>query len=99
VPEQKPIAVAEKMKPASAYTKPAWVNRIDFLGNETGKSTVMIGTTHPVNYDLVEVTDKLLRIKLFNTKIPKYRRRLLQACCEKHLNSCHRTARKGSLHS
>jgi len=77
VPEQKPIAVAEKMKPASAYTKPAWVNRIDFLGNETGKSTVMIGTTHPVNYDLVEVTDKLLRIKLFNTKIPKYRRRPL----------------------
>ncbi|MBW1821493.1 MAG: AMIN domain-containing protein [Deltaproteobacteria bacterium] len=77
VPEEKPVAVAEKIKPASAYTKPAWVNRIDFLGKETGKSTVMIGTTHPVNYDLVEVTDKLLRIKLFNTKIPKYRRRPL----------------------
>jgi len=77
VPEEKPVAVAEKMKPASAYTKPAWVNRIDFLGKETGKSTVMIGTTHPVNYDLVEMTDKLLRIKLFNTKIPKYRRRPL----------------------
>jgi type IV pilus assembly protein PilQ len=77
VPEEKPVAVAEKMKPASAYTKPAWVNRIDFLGKETGKSTVIIGTTHPVNYDLVEVADKLLRIKLFNTKIPKYRRRPL----------------------
>jgi len=77
VPIKKPVAVAEKMKPASAYTKPAWVNRIDFLGKETGKSTVMIGTTHPVNYDLVEVADKLLRIKLFNTKIPKYRRRPL----------------------
>jgi len=77
VPEEKPVAVAEKMKPASAYTKPAWVNRIDFLGKETGKSTVMIGTTHPVNYDLVEVADKLLSIKLFNTKIPKYRRRPL----------------------
>ncbi len=76
VPEEKPVAV-EKMKPASAYTKPAWVNRVDFLGKETGKSTVIIGTTHPVNYDLVEVTDKLLRIKLFNTKLPKYRRRPL----------------------
>jgi len=77
VPEEKPVAAAEKMKPASAYTKPAWVNRIDFLGKETGKSTVIIGTTHPVNYDLVEVTDKLLSIKLFNTKLPKYRNRPL----------------------
>jgi len=77
VPEEKPVAAAEKMKPASTYTKPAWVNRIDFLSKETGKSTVIIGTTHPVNYDLVDVTDKLLRIKLFNTKLPKYRRRPL----------------------
>ena len=75
--EEKPVAAAEKMKPASAYTKPAWVNRIDFLGKETGKSTVMIGTTHPVNYELVEVADKLLRIQLFNTKLPKYRKRPL----------------------
>ncbi|MBW2590774.1 MAG: AMIN domain-containing protein, partial [Deltaproteobacteria bacterium] len=77
VPEEKPVAAVEIMKPASAYTKPAWVNRIDFIGKETGKSTVMIGTTHPVNYDLVEVADKLLRIQLFNTKLPKYRRRPL----------------------
>jgi type IV pilus assembly protein PilQ len=77
VSKEKSITAAEKMKPASAYTKPAWVNRIDFLGKETGKSTVIIGTTHPVNYDLVEVADKLLRIKLFNTKLPKYRRRPL----------------------
>ena len=74
--EVKPVA-AEKMKPASAYTKPAWVNRIDFIGKETGKSTVIIGTTHPVDYDINEVEDKLLRIKLFNTKLPKYRRRPL----------------------
>ena len=77
VPKEKPAAVAEKMKPASEYTKPAWVNRIDFLGKETGKSTILIGTTHPVNYDLVEVADKLIRIKLLNTKLPKYRRRPL----------------------
>jgi type IV pilus assembly protein PilQ len=77
VPEEKPVVAIEKMKPASAYTKPAWVNRIDFLGKETGKSTVIIGTTHPVNYDLVEVADKLLSIKLLNTKLPKYRRRPL----------------------
>jgi len=77
VPEEKPVASPEKIKPASAYTKPAYVNRIDFLSKETGKSAVIIGTTHPVNYDLVEVTDKLLRINLFNTKLPKYRRRPL----------------------
>jgi type IV pilus assembly protein PilQ len=77
VPEEKPVAAAEIIKPASAYTKPAWVNRIDFIGKETGKSTVIIGTTHPVNYDLVEVADKLLSIQLFNTKLPKYRKRPL----------------------
>ncbi|MCP4371019.1 MAG: AMIN domain-containing protein, partial [Deltaproteobacteria bacterium] len=77
VPEEKPVATADKMKPASAYTKTAWVNRIDFLAKEAGKSTVIIGTTHPVNYDMNEVADKLLRIKLFNTKLPKYRRRPL----------------------
>jgi len=77
VPEEKPVATTDKMKPASAYTKTAWVNRIDFLAKEAGKSTVIIGTTHPVNYDMNEVADKLLRIKLFNTKLPKYRRRPL----------------------
>jgi type IV pilus assembly protein PilQ len=77
IPEEKPVVAIEKMKPAAAYTKPAWVNRIDFLGKETGKSTIIIGTTHPVSYDLVEVADKLLSIKLLNTKLPKYRRRPL----------------------
>ena len=77
VPEEKPAPMADKMKPASAYTKTAWVNRIDFLAKEAGKSTVIIGTTHPVNYDMNEIADKLIRIKLFNTKLPKYRRRPL----------------------
>ncbi|MBT8357230.1 MAG: type IV pilus secretin PilQ, partial [Deltaproteobacteria bacterium] len=77
VPEEKPVTPVEKIRPASAYTKPAWVNRVDFLAKESGKSTVIIGTTHPVDYDMNEVADKLLRIKLFNTKLPKYRRRPL----------------------
>ncbi|MBT8351535.1 MAG: AMIN domain-containing protein, partial [Deltaproteobacteria bacterium] len=77
VPEETPVPKVNKMEPASAYTKPAWVNRVDFLAKESGKSTVIIGTTHPVDYDMNEVADKLLRIKLFNTKLPKYRRRPL----------------------
>ena len=32
--------------------KPAWVNRIDFSSEEAGKSSLIIGTTIPIQYDL-----------------------------------------------
>jgi len=58
-------------------TEPAWINRIDFTSGEAGKSTVIIGTTHPVAHDLVKVGDRQLRLKLFNTRLPAYRQRPL----------------------
>ena len=56
---------------------PAWINRIDFRSDEAGKSTVIVGTTRPVEYDVVEVSSRLLQLKLSNTKLPKYRNRPL----------------------
>ncbi len=57
--------------------KRAWVNRIDFHSDNDGSSTIIIGTTHPINYDVSKKDDKELKVALFNTRIPKYRRRPL----------------------
>ncbi|MFQ5484408.1 MAG: type IV pilus secretin PilQ [Desulfobacterales bacterium] len=61
----------------SKVEEPAWVNRVDFLSEEAGKSTVIIGTTLPVKYDIKKSDPKRLTLTLFNTKLPDYRRRPL----------------------
>ena len=63
--------------PAAKPDGPAWVNRIDFSSESAGKSTLIIGTTTPIMYDLKKVNDKLLTLVLLNTSIPKYRQRPL----------------------
>ena len=55
----------------------AWVNRIDFSSEEAGKSSLIIGTTVPIKYDLKKVGAKRLQLKLFNTSLPEYRKRAL----------------------
>ena len=56
------------------YTKPAWVNRIDFLTGEKGKSSIVIGTSHPVEYKDKKKDDKTLHFRLVNAKLPKSRK-------------------------
>ena len=53
------------------------VNRIDFSAEGSGRSTVIIGTTKPVQYDVRKVTDTQLKIDLYNTDIPEYHQRQL----------------------
>ena len=55
----------------------AWVNKIDFLSESDGKSTVVVGTTHPVNYNMKKVSPQKIELHLLNTKIPSYRQRPL----------------------
>jgi type IV pilus assembly protein PilQ len=69
-PAAPPAAVADT-------EKSAWINRIDFRSEEAGKSSIIIGTTRPVQYDLTGKADKLLQLVLYNTKLPKYRDRPL----------------------
>jgi type IV pilus assembly protein PilQ len=57
--------------------QPAWVNRIDFSSEEAGKSSLIIGTTVPIQYDLQKAAAKRLHLKLFNTRLPDYRKRAL----------------------
>ena len=78
--QEKLIANATANKTAEPQIKkytPAWINRIDFSSEEGGKSTIIIGTTTPVKYDLKKIDDKKLLLNLYNTKLPEYRRRPL----------------------
>ncbi|MGD9239047.1 MAG: type IV pilus secretin PilQ, partial [Desulfobacterales bacterium] len=79
--KEKPI-VAQKATESKAVVplksgQPAWVNRIDFSSEEAGKSSLIIGTTVPIQYDLQKVSGKRLHLKLINTSLPDYRKRAL----------------------
>jgi type IV pilus assembly protein PilQ len=67
---------AEKTQP-DRDDNPAWLNRIDFASKEAGKSTIIIGTTRPVEYQLTKIDDKRLLLKLLDTNLPEYRKRAL----------------------
>ena len=55
----------------------AWVNKIDFLSEAEGKSTLVVGTTHAVDYRLVKTGPRKIQLRLLNTRIPSYRQRPL----------------------
>ena len=79
--KEKPI-VAQKATESKAVVplksgQPAWVNRIDFSSEEAGKSSLIIGTTVPIRYDLQKASGKRLHLKLINTSLPDYRKRAL----------------------
>jgi len=59
---------------SGSVEKPAWVNRIDFSSEETGKSTIIIGTTRPVEYSIKKASPRLLQLRLLNTRLPDYRK-------------------------
>ena len=68
-PVEKPIEKKEEKA-----KKPAWVNRIDFYSEAAGKSTIIIGTTRPVEYRIKKASPQLLQLKLLNTRLPDYRK-------------------------
>jgi type IV pilus assembly protein PilQ len=51
------------------------VNRIDFLGEKDGRSTLSIETTSPVDYNIQKVSDKLLELRLMKANIAEFRQR------------------------
>ncbi|MCF8050972.1 MAG: type IV pilus secretin PilQ [Desulfobacterales bacterium] len=74
---------AAAAEPAAALTqtavdgKPAWVNRVDFSSEESGSSTVIVGTTRPVRYDIEKIENRRVMLKLYNTRLPSYQKRPL----------------------
>jgi type IV pilus assembly protein PilQ len=63
--------------PVNPEVQTVWLNKLEFTSVEEGASLVSIGTTHPVRYDMERLSDRKLQLKLFNTRIPKYRKRPL----------------------
>ncbi|MBE9581501.1 MAG: type IV pilus secretin PilQ [Proteobacteria bacterium] len=80
-PETREMARAETPVEAQdtseGNNKAAWVNQIDFQMLEDGKSRVTVGTTRKIRYETQKPSDKRLLLKLFNTRIPDFRRRPL----------------------
>ena len=85
-PEPPPVAPApaeqeaEPAAPAVAVKrsgKPAMVNRIDFMEEMDGRSAIEIGTTRPVDYEMLTISGNQLCLKLDNTDILGYRQRPL----------------------
>jgi len=78
-------AAASEMAPQATTTAPAvtvpattaWVNKIDFLSESEGRSTLVLGTTHAVNYQVNKVSPRKIEVELLNTRIPAYRQRAL----------------------
>jgi type IV pilus assembly protein PilQ len=54
-----------------------WVNRIDFLGEEGGRSTLSIETTAKIDYNIQKISDTRLELRLMNAKIAEFRQRPL----------------------
>ncbi len=68
---------SSKGNPSPKYVQPAWVNKIDFSSEESGKSTLSVGTTRPVEYNIKKISDNLLHLQLKNTNISASRKRPL----------------------
>jgi type IV pilus assembly protein PilQ len=63
--------------PRGAAASPASVTGIDFTGEEAGKSTLAIQTSRPVQYQVRETGNRGLEVRLFNTRLPRDKRRPL----------------------
>jgi len=85
---EQPAATDQKMLTAQPETREivqpemeknsvAWINRIDFSSETAGQSTIIIGTTTPVKYDVKKINDKKLLLNLYPSKLPDYRQRPL----------------------
>lgn len=65
-----PAPAPAKFEPVAGGAT-AWVNRVEFVSEDVGKSAVIIGTTRPVQYDLVKTSDRRVSLKLMNTHVPE----------------------------
>jgi type IV pilus assembly protein PilQ len=65
---------SSKKSTTKKSTDAAWVNRIDFSSEKKGKSTVIIGTTKPVQYRMEKVSPTAVQLRLYHTHISDFRK-------------------------
>ncbi len=68
------VAAATFAQAPESDRGPAVIQQIDFTCQESGKSAILIGTSHPVAYRIDKVADRTLKLRLFNTRLPEFRR-------------------------
>ena len=68
-----PVASSKKGA-SSKSTGVAWVNRIDFSSDKNGKSSVIVGTTKPVEYRMEKVSPTAVQLRLYHTNISDFRK-------------------------
>ncbi|MEW6077688.1 MAG: type IV pilus secretin PilQ [Thermodesulfobacteriota bacterium] len=71
-----PVAAKAASVSSESYGRTALVNRIDFI-DEQGKSTVSIGTTRPVEFELTRTGANKVRLTLQGADILSFRQRPL----------------------
>lgn len=71
------VETAPEGEISEVRAKPSWINRIEFSSEEKGKSSVLIGTTHPIDFEVTKADEKQVQLTLVNAKLPKYRQRPL----------------------
>jgi type IV pilus assembly protein PilQ len=72
-----PAPAAPRPRAESASGAPAQINRMEFAGEEDTASTLLIGTTRPVPYEIAKEGDTRVTVKLFNTSVPPHHLRPL----------------------
>lgn len=77
LPEGQLAATASAASEAETAEQPVWLNKIEFSSQEEGASSVLIGTTEPVTFEMEEVGPRDLRLKLYQTRVPEHRKRPL----------------------
>ncbi len=71
--------ISEQSEGDADYTKPAYVNQIELLKEDTGKTAVVLETSRPVRYEVRRTDNKKLEFRLFNTEIPEDLQRSISA--------------------
>jgi len=76
--EEIPVSVEnkglEKRVISNTNKEPAVINRIDFSTQESGKSMIIVGTDLPAEFDIQKIAAKTLKIRVYNSRLPEYRR-------------------------
>jgi type IV pilus assembly protein PilQ len=63
--------------PIAPSGKAVWVNKVDFVSEENGKSTLVVGTTAAVDYRITKTAPQRIELRLLDTSIPSYHQRPL----------------------
>ncbi len=72
---QQKAGSGEDAQPVVVPDKTATMTNIEFNTMEDGKSDIVVETSHPVEYDIIQGGKNKLYLNLYNTKIPDYHKR------------------------